>query len=75
MPKGRLKDASTEPAVHWKKWAAKQEQEELKEAAWIDPAPVLLRKQAKGVFGEKYRNVARKVFFGWRLDAKEAFRY
>ena len=37
-------------SVFWKKWAATHEQEELKEGAWIDPALVLLRKKAKGLF-------------------------
>ena len=48
-------------SVYWKKW------EELKEGAWIDPAPVLLRKKAKGVWTEIHRNVARKIFLegGW----------
>ena len=35
-------------SVYWKKWAAKHEQEELKEGGWIDPALVLLRKKANG---------------------------
>ena len=53
--------------VCWKKWAAKHEQEELKEGAWIDPALVLLRKKAKMVRTGKNRNVARKIFLegGW----------
>ena len=43
------------------------EQEELKEGAWIKPAQALLRKKAKGVWTEKHRNVARKIFLegGW----------
>ena len=53
--------------MYGKKWAAKHELEELKEGAWIDPAPVLMRKKAKGVWTEKHRNVARKIFLegGW----------
>ena len=49
-------------SVYWKKRAAKHEQEELKEGAWIDPALVLLRKKAKGGWTERHRNVARKIF-------------
>ena len=54
-------------SMYWKKWAAKHEQEDLKEGAWVDPAQVLLRKKAKGVWTEKHRNVARKIFLegGW----------
>ena len=53
--------------VSWKKWAAKHEQEEPKEGAWVEPAPALLRKTAKGGWTEKHRNVARKIFLegGW----------
>ena len=46
-------------SVCWKQWAAKHKLEELKEGAWIDPALVLLRKSE---WGEKHRNVARKIF-------------
>ena len=54
-------------SMYRKKWAAKHEQEELKEGARIDPAPVLLRKKAKGAWTERHRNVARKIFLegGW----------
>ena len=54
-------------SVYWKKWAANHEQEELKERAWIDAVLALLREKAKGVWTEKYRNVARKIFLegGW----------
>ena len=54
--------------MYWKKWAAMHEQEELKEGTWLDPAQVLLlRKKAKGVWTERHRNVARKIFVegGW----------
>ena len=53
--------------VYRKKWAAKHEQEELQEGAWIDPAPVLLRRNAKGVWTGRHRNEARKIFLegGW----------
>ena len=56
-----------ERPVSWKKWAAKHEQEEPKEGAWVEPALALLRKTAKGVWTEKHRNVTRKIFLegGW----------
>ena len=41
-------------SVYWKKWAAKHEQEEPKEGAWIDPALVLSRQKAKGVWTERH---------------------
>ena len=54
-------------SVYWKKWAAKHEDEELKEGTWFDPALVLLRKKAKGAWTERHRNVARMIFLegGW----------
>ena len=53
--------------VHWKKWAAKHEIEELKEGAWLELALALLRKKMKGDWTGKYRNVARKLVLegGW----------
>ena len=39
-----LQQAST---VHWKKWAAKHEYEELKEGIWLESALALLRKKTK----------------------------
>ena len=50
-------------SVYWTTWAAKHDQEELKEG----PAQALLRKKAKGDWTEKHRNVARKFFLeaGW----------
>ena len=62
-------------SVYWKKWAANHEYEEVKEGAWIEPALALLRKKAKGVWTEKHRNVARKIFLEGGLDAEETFRY
>ena len=56
-------------SVYWKKWAAKHEQEELKEGAWTDPALVLLRQKAKGVWTEKHRNVARRS--SWKAVGTE----
>ena len=32
-------------SVYWKKWAAKHEQVDLKEGAWVDPALVLFAKE------------------------------
>ena len=34
--------------VYWKKWAAKHENEEMKEGAWLEPALALLRKKNEG---------------------------
>ena len=54
-------------SVYWKKWAAKHEYEELKEVAWLEPGPALLRKKVKEKWTETHRNVARKIFLegGW----------
>ena len=38
--------------MYWKKWAAKHAHEELKEDAWLEPAPALLRKKV-GKIGSK----------------------
>ena len=46
--------------VHWKKWVAKHEIEELKEGSWLEPALALLRRRRKEEWTEKHRNVARK---------------
>ena len=47
--------------VHWKKCAAKHEDEELKGSVWLELALALLRKKTKGEWTEKHRNVARKL--------------
>ena len=54
-------------SVHWKKWAAKHEYEELNEGIWLEPALALLRKKTKEEWTEKHRNVARRIFLegGW----------
>ena len=54
-------------SVHWKKWAAKHEYEELKEGAWLEPGLALLREKVKENWTEKHRYVARKIFLegGW----------
>ena len=49
-------------SVCWKKWAAKHEYEELKEGAWLEPGPALLRKKVREKWTEEHRNVARKIF-------------
>ena len=53
--------------MYWKKWAAKQEYEVLKEGAWLEPGLALLRKKVKEILTEKHRNVAWKIFLesGW----------
>ena len=62
-------------SVYWKKWAAKHEYEELREGALLYPGLTLLRKKVKENWTEKHRNVARKIFFGRRLDPKEIIRH
>ena len=61
-------------SVYWKKWAARHEQEELKEGAWIEPAPALA-KESERVWTEKHRNVARKIFSEGGWTQKETIRY
>ena len=51
----------------WRKWAAKHENEELKEGIWLEPALALLRKQTKEGWTDKHRNTARKIGAGRRL--------
>ena len=53
--------------VHWKKWAAKHEYEELKKGIWLEPALALLRKKTKEEWTGKHRNVARNLLLegGW----------
>ena len=46
--------------IYWKRWAAKHENEELKEGIWLEPALALLRKKEDWI-EEKHRNVARKL--------------
>ena len=65
-----LKDAKKmQPAgtVHWKKWAAKHEYDELKEGIWLEPALALLRKKTKEEWTQRHRNVVRKLVLdeGW----------
>ena len=35
-------------STYWSKWAAKHENEELKQGTWLEPALALLRKKTKG---------------------------
>ena len=35
-------------STYWRKWAAKHENEELKDGIWLEPALALLRKKTKG---------------------------
>ena len=53
-------------SVYWKKWAAEHGYE-LKEGAWLEPGPALLRQNVKENWTEMHRNVARKIFLegGW----------
>ena len=45
--------------MYRKKWAAKHENEELKDGAWLELALTLLRKKVREEWTEKHRNVAR----------------
>ena len=68
MPKRRQKDSGAEGrSVYWKKRAAKNEHEELKEGAWLEPARALLRRKATEDWTDKHRNEARKILSegGW----------
>ena len=49
-------------STYWKKWAAKHENEELKEGRWLEPALALMRKKTKEEWTEKHRNVAEELF-------------
>ena len=60
-------------SVHWKKWAAKHEYEELKEGAWLEPGLALLRKKVMEGWTEKHRNVARKIFLEGDWTQKRLF--
>ena len=53
-------------SVFWKKWAAKHENEELKEGAWLEPGLVLLRKKVKENWTETHRNVPGRSC--WKVD-------
>ena len=59
--------------VHWKKWAAKHEYDELKEFIWLEPALALLRKKTKEDWIEMHRNVARKLLLEGRWVQQTLF--
>ena len=58
-------------SVHWKKWAAKHEYEELKEGAWLEPGLALSRKKVKDEWTEKHRRCSWEDSLGRWMDAKE----
>ena len=60
-------------SVYWKNWVAKHEHEGLKEGVWPEPALVLLRKRAKGVWTERHRYVAKKDLLGKEVGRKIDF--
>ena len=49
-----LKQANT---TYWKKWAAKHEDDELKEGVWFDPIKAMLRRKTNAEWTDKHRNV------------------
>ena len=53
--------------MHWKKWAAKHECEDLKEGVWLEPGQAFMHKKVKETWTERHRNVAKKIFLegGW----------
>ena len=53
--------------VHWRKWAAKHECEELNEGVWLEPFTAILRRKTDEVWTDKLRNVTRKLVVegGW----------
>ena len=48
-------------STYWRKWAAKHENEELKEGVWLEPALALLRKKTQEGWTDRHRNTARKL--------------
>ena len=60
-------------SVHWKKWAAKHDYEEM-EGIWLEPYLALLRKKTNEEWTETHRNVARKLFLeGGCWEQKKLF--
>ena len=49
--------------------------EELKEGAWLEPGLAPLRNKVRENWTEKHHNVARKIFYGRWMDAKETLGY
>ena len=62
-------------SVHWKKWAAKHEYEELKEGIWLEPALALLCKKTKEEWTEKTSNCCEEDIYGRRLGAEKTLRH
>ena len=54
-------------STYWGKWAAKHENEELKQGIWLEPALALLRRKTKDEWTDKHRHVGRKMALegGW----------
>ena len=60
-------------SIHWKKWAAKHDYEEM-EGIWLEPYLALLRKKTNEEWTETHRNVARKLFLeGGCWEQKKLF--
>ena len=45
--------------VHWRKWAAKHECEELKEGAWLDSMQAVMRRRIDEEWTDMHRDVMR----------------
>ena len=45
--------------VHWRKWAAKHECEELKEGAWLDSMQAVMRRRFDEEWTDMHRDVMR----------------
>ena len=62
--------------VHWKKWAAEHECEELKEGAWLNPVQAMLRRKTNGAWTDNHRVVEgewvqkRLYDIGWSDEKK-----
>ena len=54
-------------STYWRKWAAKHENEDLKEGIWLESALALLRKKTKEGWTDKHRHTAKKLVLegGW----------
>ena len=50
--------------VHWQKWAARHECEELSEGVWLEPIQTMLKRRTSKEWTEKRRNVLRKWVLG-----------
>ena len=47
--------------VHWKRWAAKHECEELKEGVWLEQIKAMLRRKTNESWTDNHRNAMRKL--------------